>query len=239
MLSKGNDIIGDALLDYQTKGVAANIITISFLDEEDEMSIPYMFRTYDQMPILERKALQLCRGSILDIGCGAGPHSLYLQEKNYEVTAVDTSYGAIEVCKLRGVHSTRHTAILDILGTKFDTLLLLMNGIGLVGKLKNLNHYLAHFKKLLHTNGQILLDSSNIIYMYEEENGGYWIPGNGTYYGEVEFTMKYNGSASKPFNWLYVDFETLKAQCLLEGFNCELVSEGEHYDYLARLTPRE
>ena len=240
MLLEENDILGRALLDYQLTGVTAKITTISSLEEEDTMSVPYMFRAYNQMPFLEQKALQLCNGSILDIGCGAGSHSLYLQEKGYEVTALDNSYGAIEVCKLRGVTKTENKDILNVLGTKFDTLLLLMNGIGLVGSLNGLSTHLAHFKKLLHPKGQILMDSSNIIYMFEEDaDGGYWVSGDGKYYGEVEFTMTYKGKKGTPFKWLYVDFETLKAHCFLEGFNCELVSEGEHYDYLARLTPIE
>ena len=240
MPSKTNDILGHALMDYQRNGVAAAIKTISSLEEEDTMPLPYLFRDYEQMPMLEQKALKLCNGSILDIGCGAGSHSLYLQESGFEVTALDQSHGAIEVCKTRGVKNVKNEAILDLLGTKFDTLLLLMNGIGLVGSLTGLRTHLAHFKRLLHPKGQILMDSSDIIYMFEDQDdGGYWIPGDGSYYGEIEFTMQYKDKKGVPFNWLYIDFETLKTQCALEGFNCELVSEGEHYDYLARLTPLE
>jgi len=240
MLLKENDIFGRALLDHQLKKTITEITTISSFDEEDTMSLPYLFRDYDQMPILEQKALALCHGSTLDIGCGAGSHSLYLQQKGYDVTALDNSLGAIKVCTLRGIAKTKNEAILNVLGIKFDTLLLLMNGIGLVGTLKSLRTYLSHFKKLLRPKGQILMDSSNIIYMYEKDHdGGHLVPGNLSYYGEVEYTLKYNGETSEPFYWLYVDFETLRANCFLEGFNCELVSEGEHYDYLARLTPIE
>lgn len=235
-----NDVLGQALMDYQQNGNAADITTVSSLHEKDTMPIAYLFRNYNQMPFLEKKALQLCKGSILDIGCGAGCHSLHLQEKGFEVTALDRSHGAIEVCKKRGVNNVKNQEILDLLGIKFDTLLLLMNGIGLVGSLKGLRTHLAHFKNILLPKGQVLMDSSNILYMYKDEDeDGYWIPGDGSYYGEVEFTMKYKGKVGKPFHWLYVDFETLKDQCSLEGFNCELVSEGEHYDYLARLTPLE
>ncbi|MGB5498873.1 MAG: methyltransferase domain-containing protein [Maribacter sp.] len=231
------DIFGEALLDYQNGNYIEDIQTFSSLDEADTISVPYLFRKYGEMPLIEQKALQLCRGSVLDIGCGAGSHSLYLQEKKLQVTALDSSIGAIETCKQRGVKSTQNCPILDFKNQKFDTLLLLMNGIGIVGKLESLKTYLTHFKSLLNPNGQILLDSSNIIYMFNtDEDGGYWIPDSKEYYGEVQFTMKYNGEIGKPFSWLYLDYNTLQNAAWECKFECEIVSEGDHYDYLARLT---
>ena len=233
------DIIGKALLDYQNNHYTEDIVTFSSLDEEDVIPVPYLFRGYDEMPKLEQKALSLCYGKVLDIGCGAGSHSLYLQENNLDVTALDISRGAINVCSMRGIQKTANNTILNYSGTKFDTLLLLMNGIGLAEKLDRLSMYLSHFKSLLEPNGQILMDSSNIIYMFEQDDdGGFWVPDTNNYYGEVTFQMAYKGLKSAPFNWLYVDFETLKNHCLENGFHCELVSEGEHYDYLAKLTPK-
>ncbi|NJB72681.1 SAM-dependent methyltransferase [Saonia flava] len=231
------DILGSALQDFQNKKYTDDIITYSSLDEQDKIPIPYFFRTYDELPKLEQKALSLCRGTILDIGCGAGSHSLYLQEKGFDITALDFSQGATDVCKLRGIEKVVHSNILDYNGTKFDTLLMLMNGIGIVGKLTNLNLFLSHLKLLMKPNGQVLLDSSDIIYMYEEDDdGGYWIPDNKEYYGEVEFTMEYKGNKGKPFSWLYIDYNTLQRAALANGLECELISEGDHYDYLAKLT---
>ena len=233
----GLDVFGEALLDYQKEIYTEDIKTFSSLNEEDIIPLPHLFRTYDKMPLLEQKALKLCKGNILDIGSGAGSHSLYLQEKGFKVTALDISLGAIETCKLRGIKNTIHKSILAYSGTEFDTLLLLMNGIGVVEKLENLDSYLKHFKTLLKPSGQILLDSSDIIYMYEQDDdGGYWITNDSTYYGEVEFIMEYKDRKSNPFGWLYLDHNTLKNASESNGLNCELVSEGEHYDYLARLT---
>ena len=231
------DILGKALLDYQKGNYIEDIKTFSSLDEEDSIPLPYLFRNYGEMPAIEQKALQLCRGNVLDIGCGAGSHSLYLQERGLQVTALDSSKGAIETCKQRGVKLSQNCSILDFKNQKFDTLLLLMNGIGIVGKLALLKTYLTHFKSLLNPNGQILLDSSDIIYMFDaDKDGGHWIPESKGYYGEVEFTMKYNGEIGKPFSWLYLDYKTLQNAAWDCQFECELVSEGEHYDYLARLT---
>ncbi|NND78655.1 MAG: class I SAM-dependent methyltransferase [Eudoraea sp.] len=231
------DIFGRALLDYQKGIYVDDIKTFSSLDEADTMALPYLFRNYGEMPQIEQKALQLCRGSVLDIGCGAGSHSLYLQSKNIPVTALDSSKGAIETCKRRGVKSTQNCSIQDFKNQKFDTLLLLMNGIGIVGKLKFLKFYLDHFKSLLSPNGQILLDSSDIIYMFDaDKDGSYTFPKSRDYYGEVEFTMRYNGETSNLFSWLYLDYNTLQHIASNCQFECELVSEGNHYDYLARLT---
>ena len=231
------DVFGMALKDYQNGQYTEDIKTFSSLDEEDVIPVPYLFRTFDEMPKIEQKALELARGNVLDIGAGAGSHSLYLQNKGLKVTALDNSEGAISVCKARGVESTVKNSILNYSEENFDTLLLLMNGVGLAGKLKNLSAFLQHLASLLQPNGQILLDSSDIVYMFEQDDdGGYWIPDDGSYYGEVEFEMEYKGHKSKPFDWVYVDINTLQNACESNGLNCELILSGEHYDYLAKLT---
>ncbi len=224
-------------MDYHLQNYWEDIVTFSSLDEEDVIPLPYLFRDYTQMPALEKKALQITKGKVLDIGCGAGSHALYLQEKGCEVTALDASKGAIEVCQKRGVSSTVCTNILDYTEETFDTLLLLMNGIGLVGTLEKLDSFLQHLASLLKPNGQILLDSSDIIYMFDEdEDGGRWIPSNVNYYGEVIFEMEYKNQKTDPFPWLYLDFSTLQNACSANNLDCELVSLGPHYDYLAKLT---
>lgn len=234
------DVFGMALKDYQNGRYTEDIKTFSSLDEKDVIPVPYLFRTFDEMPKIEQKALKLTKGKVLDIGAGAGSHSLYLQEKGMDVTALDNSEGAIAVCKDRGIKSTVLNNVLDYSAEKYDTLLLLMNGIGLAGKLKNLSQFLTHLASLLRPNGQILLDSSDIVYMFEQDDdGGYWIPNDGTYYGEVEFEMEYKNQKSKPFDWVYVDINTLQNACESNGFNCELIISGEHYDYLAKLTLKE
>ncbi len=166
------DIFGKALMDYHLDNYSEDIKTFSSLDEEDVIPLPYLFRNFEQMPKLEQKALQMAKGKVLDIGCGAGNHTLYLQEKGLDVTAVDTSSGAIEVCQKRGVSNTACANILDYKEETFDTLLLLMNGIGLAGTLEKLDDFLQHLTSLLKPNGQILLDSSDIIYMFDEDEDG-------------------------------------------------------------------
>jgi SAM-dependent methyltransferase len=232
------DLFGTAILDFQTNNSPEDLITETTISEEDEMSVAYLFRDFSGMPIIEQKALLLAKGKVLDVGCGAGSHSLYLQNENkIDVTAIDISEKAIEACKLRGVSNAKVEDLLFLeTNEKFDTIILLMNGTGIFGKLENVSNYLQKLKSLMIENGQILIDSSDIIYMFDEdEDGGKWISGD-KYYGELEFTITYKGQKEAPFPWLYLDYNTLQNAAVANGLQCELVLEGEHYDYLARLT---
>lgn len=218
------DILGNALLDYQAGNYTQDILTYSSLKEEDVLPLPYMFRSFEEMPFIEQKALQNCKGKVLDIGCGAGSHSLYLQQKGLTVTGLDSSSGAIKVCRERGLKNTVQENILDYKDQTFDTLLLLMNGVGLAGTLNGLTGFLGKLKSLLNEKGQILLDSSDIIYMYEnDDDGGYWIPEEVIYYGEITFTLEYKNKKSEPFPWLYVDYNTLQRAANFNNLNCELL----------------
>jgi SAM-dependent methyltransferase len=232
------DIFGNALLDYWQDKISQNIITHSSLEEQDIIPVDYLFRSYKKMPELEQKALSFCKGSVLDIGAGAGSHSLYLQEKGYKVTAIDLSKGAAEVCKLRGIQSVIQQDIYTYASPSYDTLLLLMNGTGLAGTLQGLGPFLDHLKSLLNKGGQILIEGTDILYMYEsdQEDGGYWIPEYMVYYGETNFTMSYKGKASDSFPWLYLDFNTLARAAEYHGFSCKMVYEGPSDNYLAKLT---
>jgi len=181
---KNIDIFGVAMADFMNGLHSENIIVHSSIAEDDEIPIPYLFRTFDQMPSIEQKALQLCKGAVLDIGSGAGSHSLWLQE--------------------RGLGS-----ILDH-NDKYDTLLLLMNGTGIFERINKVDSYLQHLKSLLNPGGQILIDGSDIAYMFEDEDGGFWLDTHRDYYGEVTYTMSYKGKRSTSFDWLYLDHGTKK-----------------------------
>lgn len=231
------DLFGKAILDYQTNSLAENIITSTSISEEDEMEVAYLFRSFDEMPTIEQKALELANGKTLDIGCGAGSHSLYLQnERNINVHSIDISKNAIQACLLRGLKNVQAIDVLDLENEKYDTILLLMNGTGIFETLEKSTIYLQKLKSLLNPNGQILIDSSDIIYMFDEdEDGGKWIPSD-NYYGELTFSLQYKKEKEVDFPWLYMDYNTLQNAAIANGLQCQLVLEGNHFDYLAQLT---
>jgi len=229
------DLFGQALLDFQKGAFTEDIMTSTNISDDDTLPISYLFRNFKEMPKLEQKALKLAKGHVLDVGCGAGSHSLYLQEKGFQLKSIDISEGAIEVCKLRGVKNAEVKNILDETET-YDTILLLMNGTGIFQELSQLSKYLKHLKSLLHLYGQILIDSSDIKYMYEDEDGGFWIDAHANYYGELDYYLSYKGNKQTPIKWLYLDFETLQLACETVGLQCELILEGDHFDYLAKLS---
>ncbi|TDI81929.1 MAG: methyltransferase domain-containing protein [Bacteroidetes bacterium] len=233
------DIFGKALLDYYHGNYSEHIITETNISEEDELSLPYLFRNYAEMPAMEQKALDLSKGKVLDVGCGAGSHSLYLQKKEIDITAIDISEGAVKVTQLRGVKDVRNSNVLDICGEKFDTILLLMNGTGIFEKVASVSKYLQHLKTLLTTNGQIFIDSSDLKYMYDKsDEGGIWVPSN-RYYGELDFKLKYKGEESESFPILYMDEALFERSCVENKMTFELITRGDHFDYLVRLTTAE
>ncbi|QBN18682.1 class I SAM-dependent methyltransferase [Flavobacterium nackdongense] len=231
------DLFGKAILDFQTDNSPEDLITETNISESDEMSVAYLFRSYNEMPQLEQKALQLAKGKVLDVGCGAGSHSLTLQnDRNLDVTSIDISPNAIQACKLRGLKNAKVQDMLTLENEKFDTILLLMNGTGIFGTLAATPKFLQKLKSLLTPNGQILIDSSDIIYMFDDdEDGGKWITGDG-YYGELTFTVSYKNETETTFPWLYLDYNSLQNAAFANGLQCELIQEGEHFDYLARLS---
>ena len=235
-LSPNNDPMGAAIRDYQNNGKASRLRVLSSMFDEDEMPVAHLFRTFNQMPRLEQKALSMAKGRVLDIGAGAGCHALALQERGLEVKAIDISPLSCEVMKERGVKDAECVNLFNPqLQGKYDTLLLLMNGTGIAGKLNRLSMLLNRLKELLAEGGQILIDSSDLKYIYENEDGSMDIDLNAPYYGEVDYQMQYKNIKGEPFDWLYTDPMLLASISKHCGLNCEIVEEGENYDFLARL----
>ncbi len=231
------DIFGNAIKDFYANQCTENIIVHADDFDDDHIPVSYLFRAYKDMPSIEQKALDLSFGKVLDVGCGAGSHSLFLQnEKELQVTAIDISQGAIEICKKRGVHTANNSNFFEITNTHYDTILFLMNGSGIIGTLDRIDHFFLHLKTLLAAGGQVLIDSSDISYLFEDEDGGFWIDASAGYYGEMKYKIQYKKQISDAFDWLYLDYNTLQNAANHHGFVAELILMGQNNDYLARLT---
>ncbi len=230
-----NDPFGDAILDYFERGKAPDLVVNTNYTDDERIPVAHLFRNEKAMPELERTALKLCKGKILDVGAAAGCHSLLLQKKGYHITALEISAKASQVLKKRGIQKVVQENIYAFTGEKYDTILLLMNGAG-IGKTKaGLGNLLLHLKSLLNDGGKILIDSTDIKYLFEEDDGSVWIDlNNNNYFGEMEYTVSYKKSILT-FGWLFIDFHSLKEIARKVGLNCKLIAEGEHFDYLAEL----
>ena len=229
--------MGRAIADYFKNKKASKLRVFSPMFEEDEIPLATLFRRYEDMPLIERKALDMAKGKMLDVGAGAGCHSLVLQQRGVDVTAIDISPLSAATMSERGVRNVREQDFFALEG-KYDTILMLMNGIGIVGTLERMPEFFRHLDNILAPGGQVLCDSSDISYVFEDEDGIIEYPDTVGYYGELSFRMQYKDTIGEPFDWLYIDADTLKVQAARNGYNAEVVAEGEHYDYLARITKR-
>jgi len=231
------DPMGRAIADYWKYKKADRLRVFSPMFEEDEIPLTTLFRKYKNMPEIEKKALDMVKGRTLDVGAGSGCHSLVLQEKGIDVTAIDISPLSVETMKERGVKNALEQDFFTLEG-QYDTIIMLMNGIGIVGTLDRLPMFFRQLDKILAPGGQVLCDSSDICYVFEGEDGMLDIPNEMEYYGEHSFQMQYKDTIGEPFDWLYIDVETLKEKAAINGYAVEVVAEGKHYDYLARITKR-
>ena len=245
-MNRMKDPMGRAIADYYRTGTADRLRVFSPMFEEDEIPVQTLFRQYKDMPGIEQTAINMAKGRTLDVGAAAGCHSLVLQERGADVTAIDISPLSVETMKLRGVkkvlerdffslgcqQATEQRALSgdSIRRSQYDTILMLMNGIGIVGTLDRMPEFFGLLNKILAPGGQVLCDSSDISYVFEGD-----MP-EMDYYGEQSFRMQYKDTIGEPFPWLYIDADTLKLTAANNGYRVEVVAEGEHFDYLARIT---
>lgn len=235
------DPMGRAIEDHFTLGRAQHRLVVkSEQFDDDEMPVGELFRDECIMPPLERMALSRCSGHVLDVGAAAGRHTLALEARGLQVTSIDVSQISTRVRNLRGVKDARCADFfVDDFGTSFDTIILLMNGLGIAGTLDCLPKLLNRCKDLLAEGGRILADSTDLRYVFEDEDGTLdWDASEG-YYGEVDYRMEYGNCRGERFGWLYVDFDTLRMVAASCGLEAVCVGEGKHYDYLAEIKVKQ
>ena len=231
---------GISLLDYFNGDTSATIAVYGELVARREVPVSLFFREPADFPMVEKKAIELCRGRVLDIGAGAGCHSLALQDRGLSVLALDFLPECVEVMMGRGVREAHCANIHTFQAAPFDTLLSLMNGTAMVRELAGLQPFLRDIRRLLKPGGQFIVDSTDMrqvavpeIQAYLEEKRN-----KGEYFGEMNLRLEYKGRSGAPFTQLYVDAETLSDHASQSGWDCEIVEREESGRYLARLTLR-
>ncbi|MDA3879239.1 MAG: methyltransferase domain-containing protein [Prolixibacteraceae bacterium] len=231
------DPLGQSISNYYYNKDNTSVKVFSNVVEDEELPPEYFFRQYSDMPKLERIALKKCSGKILDVGAGAGCHSLHLQQNKFDVTALETSTFCCEIMKKQKIKKVVNTDVLSYKLEKYDTILLMMNGIGIAETLAGLTILLTHLKRLLNKSGKIILDSSDLIYLFEQEDGSFLLDVNAShYYGEIDYHLTYKNIHGKPFSWLFADHVILSEIAEQAGFKTTIIEYGPHYDYLAQLT---
>ena len=146
------DPMGHAIADFHATGKAARLRVFSPMFDEDEIPVTTLFRSIDDMPVIEQEPLKAARGSILDVGGGAGCHSLALQAMGKAVTAIDISPLAVATMRELGVRDVREQDFFTFNG-QYDTILMLMNGIGIVGSISRLPAFFMQADALLAPGG--------------------------------------------------------------------------------------
>ncbi len=227
-----------ALRDYFAGDTDASLILHSSLGEHEEIPVAVFFRGPDDFFSFERVALELCRGRVLDVGAGTGVHTLYLQDRGFDVCAIDVLPDAVEIMRRRGARDARLADIREFKAGPFDTILMMMNGTGILATVEGLDLFLRDVPRLMSSGGQIILDSGPGRVSGEPDEAAVEVPmqEDGAYYGEAWIELEYDGERAPPFRELYVDSETLATHANGADFDCEVVFRDELGGYVARLT---
>jgi len=231
------DVFGQALLDYFHGDHRARVHITSSLGDREALPVSYYFRGLRQMPPLERLALDHSRGAVLDIGCGAGSHGLWLSSGGFDYTGLDLSEGAVKVCTLRGLERVLQGDIWEFEEGRYDTILLLMNGLGLAGGAERLPEFVRRLLGLLRDGGQILGESTDLNYLFDLIPG---LEGRSTtgpdYYGNLTYEWRYRGRKGVPFPWLFAGEPLLSEAVAGNGARLEILGRNKESGFLARIT---
>ncbi len=192
---------------------------------------------YKVWPGHQRKAMRFVKGRVLDIGCGAGRHSLYLQGKGFDVMGVDTSPLAVEVCRRRGIQNARVLSITQIgskLGT-FETILMLGNNFGLFGSAKRAKWLLRRFHKITSGKGRIIGESGNPYKTKRQEHLEYHELNRkrGRMPGQLRIRVRYSKYVTPWLDYLIVSKDEMEAILSDTGWKVKKFIDSENSAYIA------
>ena len=215
---------GRAVLDHW-RGRRDAIVTLHCEGHEtDDVSAAVYFRSFSEFDEVERQALARCAGRVLDVGAGAGAFALLLQARGQDVVAIDVVPECITVMRERGVLDSRRATTVDVDDGPFDTVLMMMHGVGIVGTLDGLVTFLADLHRLVAPGGRVLLDSAP---MEDGDELG----------ASCRYVLEYGGRRGAPLDWLFVDEATLTSRARDAGWETTIVTRDAAGRYLAELCP--
>jgi SAM-dependent methyltransferase len=232
------DLYGIALRDYYNGNHSSSMILHRDDGYKAELPAKVFFAELPEFTRIEKLALDLCFGEVLDIGAGTGRHTLELQKRGKKCLALDISAEAVEIMRRKGVERAECTDIFDFNGTRSDTLIMLLHGIGMVETISGLGKFLNHAHNLIKPGGCLIFDSMDVRCTEDPGNLSYQ-ESNKTknrYFGEIHLQFEYKGKMGRPWIWLHVDPEKLEEEALKAGWKCEILIKEQWGDYLARLT---
>ncbi len=238
MNAKAMEPFGKALIAYARGALDAELVIRRDDGREETLPVSLFYRGEADFSPIDRLAIELCHGSVLDVGAGAGPHSAVLQRRGHSVTALDVCADAVEVARRRGIVDVVCGDILSFEGGPFDTLIMMGHGIGMVETIDGLKQFLAHAPSLLAPGGRVLVhsldvrgtsDAGHLAYQEANRNAGHYI-------GEIRTQLEFQVSTGPYCGWLQVDAETLREHAESAGWRCDVVLRAEGGDYLAKLT---
>ena len=229
-METSSDVVGNAWLDFWRNKSSAPLLIHTSYGTTEEIPIDYFFRDATAFPPLEQYALSVCRGHVLDVGAGTGVHALYLQQQGLIVTTLEVSAIGVRIQQERGVRQVIHTDYRVHSDQQYDTVLLLMNGIGVVGTLEGLHSFLQQAQQWIRPAGQLLFDSSDIAYLHNDTT----LPTD-RYYGEVYYQYEYQAQRGEWFSWLYVDVDTLRSIAHETGWHMQVIFQDDSDQYLVRM----
>ncbi len=236
---------GLAIRDYAAGDLRATITATRSDGAVYPMPACGFFRTPRAFPSLEKLAIRECVGRVLDIGAGAGCHTLALQARGHIVTALDISPDAVRVMRGRDVKDARTVDVFHFDPEKrkgheapYDTLLMLMNGIAIAKTLPGLRRYLRRVRRWIPADGRLLLDSMDV--RKDDGYGRHALTESrkaGRYFGEIRYRFAYGGRTGPFFPALFVDSRTLLREARAVGWRGQVLYEEDDGSYLARLSP--
>lgn len=223
----------NALVNYWKNGDDTPLMIHTNIAETESLHPSYFFRSESELPDHESELLQLAQGTILDVGAGVGSHSLIMQNRGYHIFANEFMQGCCTVMRERLVQNILHGNFNSLEG-RFDTILFIMNGLGMAQTPGGLKNILMKAKSMLNEGGIVLLDAADINHLYQSQ-GFLNIQYDENYYGIVTYQFEYCGKFGSSFQWLFVDKILLEETARQTGFQMTILKDDKQFGYSAML----